>query len=96
MQNNTQKQVIDVADNVDTNNSSDKNSKMPTHELVVSIETKEGEYTLGKIGLFTSNNGLHNSLKELPPEKLANLGKLLNFSIIPYGTKTSKTFTFDL
>lgn len=72
-----------------------KETNKPTHELVLRVKLANGkEMTLGRIGLFTDNNNLHEQVSAMNTERIATLLTKLTAEVIEYGE--SNTQEIDL
>ena len=72
-------------------------SKLPTHDLVVKFNNGEQEIILGRIGLFTENNDLHEFIANLPADKISTIAVKLAFELTEHGSsnRSKREFTAD-
>ena len=72
-------------------------SKLPSHDLVVKFTHNDQEIILGRIGLFTDNNDLHQFIASLPEEKIKTIHAKLSFELSEHGIRNSskREFTAD-
>ena len=71
-------------------------SKLPTHDLVVKFTQGNQEIILGRIGLFTDNNDLHEFIANLSEEKIKTIAAKLSFELAEHGsTRNKREFTAD-
>ena len=72
-------------------------SKLPTHDLVVKFNNGEQEIILGRIGLFTENNDLHEFIANLSEEKIKTIAVKLSFELAEHGIRNNskREFTAD-
>lgn len=72
-------------------------SKTPTHDLIVKFNHGGQEIILGRIGLFTGNNELHEFISQLPAEKIQTIHAKLSFELGIHGAnkRAKQEFTAD-
>ena len=72
-------------------------TKLPSHDLLVKFTHEGQEITLGRIGLFTENNDLHQFIASLPQEKIETIHSKLSFALSEHGEthRNKRQFTAD-
>lgn len=71
-----------------------KESNLPTHELVVKFTLPNGkETTIGRIGLFTENNDVHELIQALDNEGIKTLLSKCYGEVIEYGSSSKEKIT---
>lgn len=68
-----------------------KETNKPTYDLVLKVTLANGnQMTLGRIGLFTENNKLHEQVSEMGCTRLATLLTKLTAEIQEHGNSPSQ------